>query len=193
MFFVRLNKTYCWHIQGEKNRKYNQASCALTMKATACNVSKLFFFLKWVWQFWFLMQPNNKTRAALLVLREQEREPRTVRKWHTMVEEEWRREWGEVGETEEGNLERENVRNDRFGFTCTWGQQRPHRIIFWMFCMFCSVMLGIFKTEFLSVKLKKVFLCWLLQLQWAGRWCQAVVYCSVKEREREKKTNTQYR
>lgn len=36
-----------------------------------------------------------------------------------MVEEEGRREWGEVGETEEGNLEKENVRKDRFGFACT--------------------------------------------------------------------------
>lgn len=33
----------------------------------------------------------------------------------------WRREnrGYEVGQTEEGNLEGENVRKDRFGFTCT--------------------------------------------------------------------------
>lgn len=29
-----------------------------------------------------------------------------------------KRTGGEAGQTEEGNLERENVRKDKFGFTC---------------------------------------------------------------------------
>lgn len=35
---------------------------------------------------------------------------------------------GEVGQTEEGNLEWENVRKDGFGFTCSCGQERQHQI-----------------------------------------------------------------